>query len=101
MVRAYDHDAGPGALEDGHDVHAAHSLDLEVFLAHLGKPGAAELRGHVGGGGARARRAPGMRAQGGEGARVPEGGVSVDGGAASGRGGEDEAGQRDHRRRGL
>jgi hypothetical protein len=34
---------------------------------------------------------------------MPQGGASIDGGdgAARGRGGEDEAGQGDHRRRGL
>jgi hypothetical protein len=69
----------------GHDVRALDAVPLEGLELHFLEAGLPQLRRHVRGGGLVAGRAPGMRAEGGEGRRVAEGGLAVD------RGGEEKA----------
>ena len=90
MVGPDHHELLAGGPQRGDDVRAADAVALEDLELHPVEAGLAQLRGHVLGRRLVARRAPGVRAERGEGRRVAEGGLAVD------RGGEKEAEEHAH-----
>jgi hypothetical protein len=90
VVGADHHELVAGRSERGDDVGATDAVPLERLDLDLVEARLAHLRRHVRGRRLDAGRAPRVRAEGGEGRGVAEGGLAVD------RGGEKEAEERAH-----
>ena len=90
VVGADHHEVVAGRPERRDHVGAADAVPLERLQLDLVEPGPAQLRRHVRGRRLVAGRAPRVRAEGGQGRGVAEGGFAVD------RGGEQEAEERGH-----